>query len=270
MDPLQGLKAIESYHVYIIAIAVAAARMGGVMLMMPAFTRLGLSGGIRGGIALVLALPVMPLLVGDLAAANFGFAQLATILAKEAAVGMILGLVLGIPIWAAEAAGEILDLQRGVTFAELVDPSYTGANNIMGTFFALSMLALYFIGGGLSVTLRTVYESYTLWPLTSFMPMFNLEAGKLLLALLDDIIGLGLMLVAPIVLAMLLADLSLALVARAAPHMNIFVLSLPVKNFALALLLVLYGAFLISYMRDSLGTLFDGRAKLEMIAPQRN
>jgi type III secretion protein T len=132
------------------------------------------------------------------------------------------------------------------------------------------MLSLYFISGGLSVTLRTVYESYTLWPLTSLMPMFNMEAGRLLLALLDDIIGLGLMLVAPLVLAMLIADLSLALVARAAPHMNVFVLSLPVKNFALALLLVLYGAFLLSYMRDNLGTLLDSRARLELIAPKPN
>jgi len=269
MDPLlQSLTAIEGYHAYIIAIAVAAARMGGVMLMMPAFTRLGLSGAIRSIVALVLAVPVMPIILGDLTAANFGFVQLATILVKEAAVGMVLGLVLGIPIWAAEAAGEILDLQRGVTFAELIDPSYTGTNNILGTFFALSMLTLYFLSGGLSVTLRTVYESYTLWPLTSFMPMFNLEAGRFLLMMLDDIMGLGLMLVAPLVLAMLLADLSLALVARAAPHMNMFVLSLPVKNFALALLLVLYCAFLITYLGDNLGTLVESRVKLEQLAPK--
>ncbi len=270
MDPLASLKGIGNYYPYLLAIAVAAARMGGVMMMMPAFTRLGLSGAVRTGIALVLALPILPLIVSDLSTANFGLTQLAMILAKEAAVGMALGVILGIPIWAAEAAGEILDLQRGATFAELVDPSYTGTNNTMGTFFAITMLSLYFIGGGLSVTLRTVYESYTLWPLTSLMPMFNMEAGRLLLAVLDDIIGLGLMLVAPLVLAMLIADLSLALVARAAPHMNVFVLSLPVKNFALALLLVLYGAFLLSYMRDNLGTLLDSRARLELIAPKPN
>jgi type III secretion protein T len=84
---------------------------------------------------------------------------------------------------------------------------------------------------------------------------------------MDDILGIGLMLVAPIVLAMLLADLSLALVARAAPHLNIFVLSLTVKNFAFALLIVLYGAFLLSYMRENLGLLVDGSKKLEQYAP---
>jgi type III secretion protein T len=101
------------------------------------------------------------------------------------------------------------------------------------------------------------------------MPMFSAEGGEMVLRILDDIVGLGLMLVAPVVLALLLADLSLALVARAAPHMNIFVLSLPVKNFALTLILVLYGAFLLSYMKDSMSTLLDSRAKLEMMAPRR-
>jgi type III secretion protein T len=89
-----------------------------------------------------------------------------------------------------------------------------------------------------------------------------------LLSLLDDLMGLGLLLVAPIVLSLLLADLALALVARAAPHMNIFVLSLPVKNLAMAVLLVLYGAFLISYMKDNLGLLIDGQETLRRLDPQ--
>ena len=81
--------------------------------------------------------------------------------------------------------------------------------------------------------------------------------------------GLGLLLVAPIVLALLLADLSLALIARAAPHLNIFVLSLPVKNFALALIMVLYGSFMLNYMRENLSLLVDGSQRLEQYAPKR-
>jgi type III secretory pathway component EscT len=49
--------------------------------------------------------------------------------------------------------------------------------------------------------------------------------------------------------------------------MNIFVLSLTVKNFAFALLIVLYSAFLLSYMRENLGLLVDGSKKLEQYAP---
>lgn len=262
------LLSAQSLHTYLIAAAIAMVRMGGVVLVMPAFTRLGVTGLLRSAIILALALPIVPLIVPTVSADTMSFGQLTAILLKEAGVGILLGIVLGIPIWAAEAAGEILDLQRGVSFAELVDPSYTTHNNPLATFFALIMVALYFLGGGFMVVLRTVYESYSLWPLTSFMPMFSAESAEMLLRILDDIIGLGLMLVAPVVLALLLADLSLAIVARAAPHMNIFVLSLPVKNFALTLILVLYGAFLIGYLRDNMSILIDSQSKLEFMAPK--
>jgi type III secretion protein T len=254
---------------YVIAAAIGLARVTGVIVVMPAFTRLGLTGMIQAGVALALTLPLLPFIVATVPAESLGFGQMAAILFKETVVGTTIGLVLGVPIWAAEAAGEILDLQRGVTFADLLDPSAVTVNNILGTLFAITMVALFFTSGGLSLTLRAVYDSYSLWPLTSFVPIFSAESGRLLLTILDDIMGIGLMLVAPIVLAMLLSDLSLALVARAAPHMNIFVLSLTVKNFVFTLIIVLYGAFLLSYMREDPAWIVDGTAKLRQYAPPR-
>jgi type III secretion protein T len=269
MDLTQVLAPIKGVEIYVIAGAIGLARMTGMMMVMPAFTRIGLNGILLAGVALVLSLPLMPFIIATITPQSLGFGQLTGILLKEAVVGMAIGLVLGVPIWAAEAAGEILDLQRGVTFAEMIDPAMTTHNNVAGTFFAVVMVAIYFASGGLSLTLRAVYDSYALWPLANFMPVFSAESGRLFLSLMDDILGLGLTLVVPIVLAMLLADVALALVARAAPHMNVFVLSLTVKNFAVALLLVLYGAFLFSYMRDNLVLLVEGSRKLELYAPKR-
>jgi type III secretion protein T len=268
MEIGQSLTSFKDAEIYIIAIAVGIARVGAMLTVMPAFTRLGLTGLVRGGTALAFSLPLIPIIVPTIALDTMDFSQIAVILLKEVAVGMLIGLVLGIPIWAAEAAGEILDLQRGVTFAELVDPTMTTHNNVLGTFLALVMVALFFLGGGVALTLRTIYDSYSLWPLANMTPILSAEAGDILLSLLDDLMGLGLLLVAPIVLSLLLADLALALVARAAPHMNIFVLSLPVKNLAMAVLLVLYGAFLISYMKDNLGLLINGQETLRRLAPQ--
>jgi len=269
MEFMPALNSMADVSMYIVAASIGLARMTGMIMVMPAFTRIGLTGILQAGVALSLSLPLLPFILASVGPEPLGFGQMAGILLKETVVGMTIGLVLGVPIWAAEAAGEILDLQRGVTFAELVDPAYTTHNNIAGTFLAVVMVALFFASGGLSLTLRVVYDSYAMWPLTSFLPIFSAESARLFLAIMDDILGLGLLLVAPIVLALLLADLSLALIARAAPHLNIFVLSLPVKNFAFALLLVLYGAFMLNYMRGNLSLLVDGSQKLQLYAPKR-
>jgi type III secretion protein T len=235
------------------------------MLVMPAFTRIGVTGILRNGIGLALTLPLLPLMVGTVENEQLAVGTIAALLFKEFVVGLVVGLVLGVPLWAAEAAGAILDLQRGATMATLIDPEGAEQTSVTGTVLVLAMVALYFGSGGLSVTLRTLYESYGIWPITRFLPLFSSQAGALLIGLLDDVITMGLMLVVPIVICLFLADIVLALVSRAAPHFNVFALSLAIKTLVFAILLVLYGGFLASYMAQDLATLLGSTGRLERI-----
>lgn len=262
-----AVEPFAAFEVYVVAAAIAVARMSGVILIMPVFTRIGLTGILRSAVALAFALPLVPLTAELAQTQDLSFGYLAAILLKEFFIGAIIGLVLGIPIWAAETAGEILDLQRGVTFAELADPNFTTQNNATGILFSLTIIAIFFASGGLTIMLQTIYDSYSLWPVANFLPVFGEGSGIVFLGLLDNMLGLGFMLVAPIILAMLLSDLSLAIVARAAPHMNVFVLSLTVKNFVFSLLLVLYGVFMFSYMREDLSWFATGLDRLQKIIP---
>jgi type III secretion protein T len=72
-------------------------------------------------------------------------------------------------------------------------------------------------------------------------------------------------LVAPIVIFMLLTDLLLGLASRATPQLNVFALSLSVKNLIFSSLLVLYGAFMIKYMGNDLGLLLRAGSDLETL-----
>jgi type III secretion protein T len=251
---------------YVIAISLALARMTGLVIIMPAFTRIGLTGMLQAAVAVVLALPLVPMVAGAVAAAHLTAILTAALLFKEVLIGLMIGLVLGVPIWAAEAAGSILDIQRGSTAASLFNPSVTTEEGITGTLLGLVMVALYFSFGGLPLTLQTVYESYGLWPVGSIFPPPNAAAGQFFVALLDKIITMGVVLVAPIVIFMLLTDLLLGLASRAAPQLNVFALSLSIKNLVFSSLLVLYGAFMIKYMGNDLGLLLRAGSDLESLA----
>jgi type III secretion protein T len=254
-------------HDYIAAAGFAVARLTGMMMVLPAFTRLGATGILRAAIALVLAFPIVPVLVQSVGGQDLTVTTTAVLLLKEVIVGLIIGLVLGVPFWAAEAAGGVLDLQRGSTSASLMDPSAMTAESISGTLFGLVMVALYFGSGGLPLTLRFVYDSYGLWPAAHFLPLFSATAGGLLIGLLDNVVTMGLMLGAPLVVCLLLTDLLLALVSRAAPHLNVFALSLGVKNLVFALLLVLYCGFLVRYMSADFESFLTAGHQLKAIAP---
>jgi type III secretion protein T len=256
----------ERFQEYITAMAFAIARMTGLVVIMPAFTRMGLTGLLQGAIAFALGLPLVPLIMAALAGENLTVTLMGALLFKELAIGLMIGLVLGVPIWAAEAAGDMLDLQRGATSSSLFDPSSIGEDSISGTLLAIVMVALFFGSGGLPLTLRTVYESYGIWPAGNAFPTLGPAAGEFFVALLDRVMTMGVMLVAPIIVFMLLSDLLLALVSRSAPNFNIFALSLNLKNLVFTFLLVVYGAFLINYMGSDIGSLLSAGTDLETLA----
>ena len=252
---------------YILAAAFALARMLAMMVVFPVFDRLGVTGFIRNSIALVISIPIIPMIVAHLDGEQLSLGLIAALLLKEVIVGLIVGVVLAVPLYAAEVAGDVLDLQRGSSSASLSDPLGSTQSNITGTLLALIVIALYFASGCFDLTLRAIYDSYGIWPVRRILPLLSREAGGLLLSLLDTVVSTGVMLVGPIVVCLLLVDLLFALIARAAPSLQPFYLSMTVKNLVFSLVLVLYGAFLVGYMKNGLVVFLDAKPQLEAIAP---
>jgi type III secretion protein T len=270
VDPTPDIAVLLQHgYEYLAAAGIVFSRMIAVMLVMPVFTRIGATGVLRNGIALALTLPLVPATAAALGGEPLGTVKIAALLLKEFTVGIVLGFVLGVPLWAAEAAGDMLDLQRGASMATLIDPQGTEEASVTGTILALVMVALFFASGGFLITVRMLYESYGIWPAGRFVPVLGADAATQLLGLLDDVFNLGLLLVVPIIVCLLLADILLALVSRAAPTFNVFALSLAVKSLLFAVLLVLYSGFLASYMGRNLATLAGATDRLILISGRK-
>jgi type III secretory pathway component EscT len=107
---------------YIFAAAFALARMLAMMVVFPVFDRLGVTGFVRNSIAVVISIPLIPMIAAHLEGEQLSLGLIAALILKEVIVGLIVGLVLAVPLYAAEAAGDILDLQRGSSSASLSDP----------------------------------------------------------------------------------------------------------------------------------------------------
>lgn len=250
---------------YLIAAAFALARISGMLLVTPVFSRFAFTGLVRNAVGLALCIPLLPMIVEtqkNLPLASPGI--MAVLIGKEAAVGVIIGLVTAVPFWAAETAGSLLDTQRGASMAMTAGAS-GDQSNLTGALLSYVMLAVFLAAGGMHMTVGIFYESYGVWPVNQFLPVFGPDAGDRILSLLDNTFYLGLMLVIPVVIGLLLSDVLLGLVSRASPQLHIFDLSMNVKSLVFALLLTLYWGFMMSYMKYDLGTLADAKSTLEAI-----
>ena len=107
---------------YIFAAAFALARMLAMMAVFPVFDRLGVTGFVRNSIAVVISIPLIPMIAAHLEGEQLSLGLITALILKEVIVGLVVGLVLAVPLYAAEAAGDILDLQRGSSSATLSDP----------------------------------------------------------------------------------------------------------------------------------------------------
>ncbi|MCE8020370.1 type III secretion system export apparatus subunit SctT [Halomonas sp. MCCC 1A11036] len=256
----------ELVYPMLMAASVGMARALGVIVVSPVFNRLGLTGLLRSAVAVTIALPMMPFIFSTLPAleamSTFG---LAALLVKELLIGMVIGVVFGIPFWAAEVAGELVDLQRASTMGQLLDPMASTESGVTSTLLVVTLVALFFVSGGFMVMLEGFYASYGLWPVESFVPVLETRAALLMLDMLDQVMRVGVLMIAPLVVAMLLADLMLAYLARMAPSLHVFSLSLPIKNLLFTFMMLLYIVFLIPLLVEELGALGEGYRRLEML-----
>jgi type III secretion protein T len=263
MDAELGLSFLEVAYPIIAAAALAASRAMGLVLITPAFNRLGLTGMIRSCVAVAIAIPMtLPIYIALTTQPNYSGFFLAGLMVKEMLIGLTVGLLFGIPFWAAEAAGEMIDLQRGSTMAQLVDPLGSGEAGVTGTLLTVVMITLFFLSGGFILMVDGYYHSYNLWPVMAFTPVIAVSSLDAVLAILDQVMRIGLMIVAPLIIALLVADMMLAYLSRMAPQLNIFDLSLAVKNLIFTFLMVIYCSFLIPLMLDQLA---DFRGVVEVL-----
>lgn len=184
------------------------------------------------------------------AAAALAPAKLLLILLKEAFIGFAMGYLAAMPFWLFEAVGILVDHQRGAGLAATLDPLSGNDASPLGLLFHQAFIVFFLLGGGFSLLLGTLYDSFTLWGVLQWTPELRPESVPRMLEQLDRLVRLALLLAAPALVAMWLAEFGLALVGRFAPQLPVFFMAMPVKSALALLVLVLYAASLFEHAAD--------------------
>ena len=176
------------------------------------------------GFALALAIPVAPRVAET--APPPEVAPLVTATLLQVGMGLALGFVVQVIFAAVQAAGELIDLFAGFTIAATYDP-FTNANQaVFGRFYQLLAVALLFAMDGHIMLVRGLLDSYAVVPST--LPDLGATTAELLDALALFFLS-ALEIAAPLLGALFLTEVSLGLLSKAAPQMNVFTLGFPIK-----------------------------------------
>ncbi len=224
------IQTFEQILQVLVAFGYTVPRLMAMFAMIPVLSRQALPGTLRIGVVTAVGVMVVPTLLGPASAVERTTLEQLFIVAKEVVVGTGLGLVMAVPLWAFDAMGSFADNQRGASIAQTLNPLTGHDSSPLGELFSQAAVAYLVTTGGLLLLLDAAYRSYDLWPVFDTFPRMDPQAPVILLGQLDRLMNLAVLLGAPVLVSMLLAELGLALVSRFAPQLQVFFLAMPIKS----------------------------------------
>ena len=203
-------------------------RIVGVIALVPGFDAAFIPPLVRVVLGLGLAVAMSPLLAPPNAAIlQLGPEAYLLMLLGELALGALVGFCLSCLLEAGRLAGEIVDMQIGFHAGAMYDPLAGGSSSLLGRLWYMTALVFFFQVNGHHWLIGGLARSYELCPVGELV--YQRQLGLLAGEMAAVLFGLALRLAAPVVASLILADLTLGLVGRGMPQMNILLVGLPAK-----------------------------------------
>jgi len=179
---------------------------------------------VKLGLSIAIAIIVAPTLPAQQQIALDSIAVLPLIV-EQIMIGLALGFTVRITMAGIEMAGEVIGLQMGLSFAGFFDPSSRAQGTAVGSWLGvISMLMLLAINGHL-LMIHSIVESFRIFPVGS--NAFSFGDVKNLAIAGGEMFRLGLQIALPFVAVLLIVNLTLGVMVRVAPQMNLMSVGMP-------------------------------------------
>jgi flagellar biosynthetic protein FliR len=200
-------------------------RILGLISVAPLFGNVSVPARAKISLGVMLALIIAPTVPALPAMDPMSLAGL-LILLQQFVIGLAMGFAMRIVFAAVEMAGELSSMSMGLGFAVFYDPQTRGRSSAISQFMALVMMIIYVASNLHLVLLSTLAQSFTMLPV-AVEPVAG-EGFRQLVHWGGRIFSAGLQLSLPVVAALLLTNLALGVLTRAAPSLNLFGIGFPI------------------------------------------
>jgi len=190
----------------------------------PFFGARGIPASTKIGFAFVLTVLVAPL-IGPLPAVQPASGQGLFIVAQQLLIGVAMGLTIRIVFSAIEMAGHIMGLQMGLGFATFFDPQNSAQVPVLGQFIGIIAMLLFLAINGHLLVITALVESFQVLPI-GLQPLAS-EGWKTLALWGGEIFRGGVLISLPVIAVLMMVNVALAILTRAAPQLNIFAVGFP-------------------------------------------
>jgi flagellar biosynthetic protein FliR len=207
--------------------ALVLARLAGMIAWQPVLSALAVPAHLRAMMILALAALLTPLIRPPAPLPNTA-AALTVAMAAEAALGMLMGLVIAACFAGAQMGGLLIAQESGLAIGQIADPSSSEEETLLSSFYVQFALVVYLVVGGHRALLAACLDTFDCIPLLGDGGATRLGTD-LLLNVLTVASAAAIRIAAPAVLTLFLVNLALGFIARTVPQLNVVTVGFSIK-----------------------------------------
>ena len=240
----------QQWYAWIAAFFWPFLRVLGVIIAEPVLGNRSVPVSVKVGFALLVTLVLAPVLP-PMPAVDPASAAGVLVGVQQLLIGLAMGFTIRIALTAAEMAGQLAGLQMGLGFAVFFDPQSSAQTAVVGQFVGLFAILIFLSANGHALVLTALAESFSALPVST-APLHPLGL-RVLIEWGAVIFYAGLLIALPVIAALLIANIAVGIMTRAAPQLNLFAVGFPITLMTgfVALYLV------VPYMGPALAQLFE-------------
>lgn len=200
------------------------ARALGLIATVPLWSTAGIPRRTRLVLGLAITVAIAPVLPAMPDVAPGSLAGL-WILAQQMLIGIAMGFAARVVFSAIDMAGTYMGFQMGLGFATFYDPLEGAQTPVLAEFIGLLSLLLFMALDGHLLFVSTLAQSFHAIPVAP--EALSPNSWRNLATLGGKIFSAGLLLSMPVLVALMITNVALGVLTKAAPQLNLFALGFP-------------------------------------------
>lgn len=170
------------------------------------------------------------------------------LLAIEFFIGYLIGFVANLLLEGVRMAGNILSIQMGTSMSQALDPATGVQSPEISTLYIYLTTLVFLMTGAYQFLFVILFNSFESVPM-GLLPLFDSNIVTNMIHLFSQIFKIAFGVALPIFSVLLISDILLGLMSKMMPHMNIYMVAIPVKIYIGLFLIFAFLGATATYLR---------------------
>lgn len=237
-------------------------RIMGLILTAPFFASASVTNRVKLSLAFILTGVVFPLVYQFLPMIPNNIILFSMLAIGQGLIGAAIGIFLRIYFSVFQLAGQFFTVQMGFGASEVFDPMSQISLPLMGQYLYLAAILVFVTVNGPMFIIKDIFVSFKM------INFSNIQNGKLLfsengiITIFTKLFIVSLRISLPIIGTLLLVSISMGLLAKAAPQMNLLMIGFPISITVAFIIIIMILPSFVNYVSNYFFNVFDSMWKL--------